>query len=234
MKVFIVHAHPESKSFNGALTRRAVEVLEAVGHEVRISDLYAMGFNPISGRHNFTSAKDPEVFCQNAEEAHASEVDGFAPDIKAEMEKVAWCDAMIFQFPMWWFSMPAMLKGWVDRVIAAGKMYSAANRWYDNGLFKGRRAMLSVTVGGPPSIYSPRGLNGDIETLLYPINHGILRFIGFDVLPPFIAYAPGFVGDDVRAHYLDAYAQKLRELETTAPIEYPLLSAYDETFQLKG
>ena len=52
MRVFIVHAHPEPKSFNGAMTRAASEALREAGHEIEVSDLYAMGFNPVSGRGN--------------------------------------------------------------------------------------------------------------------------------------------------------------------------------------
>jgi len=100
---------------------------------------------------------------------HATETDSFAPDIKAEMDKLFWCDQLIFQFPLWWFSMPAILKGWIDRVFAMGKIYGGG-KWYNNGVFAGRRAMLSVTTGGPPTIYSPSGLNGDLNEILFPIN----------------------------------------------------------------
>ncbi len=233
MKVFIVYAHPEPKSFNGALLGKAVEVLGAAGHEVVVSDLYAMGWNPVSGRANFAGQKDPDYFNQIVEEAHATSADGFAPDIKAEQEKLARCDALILQFPLWWFSMPAIMKGWVDRVIASSKLYNVG-RWYDDGAFKGKRAMISITTGGPPSIYSERGLNGHLDALLYPINHGILRFVGFDVLPPFVAYAAGFVDDATRKHYLEAYKDQLLAFEKTEPLSYPPLSAYDQSFQLEG
>lgn len=97
MKIFIVHAHAEPQSFNGALTRHAKEVLEGVGHEVKISDLYAMKFDPVSDRRNFTSQKDASFFRQQTEEMYATEVNGFALDILAEMEKLQWCDVVIFQ-----------------------------------------------------------------------------------------------------------------------------------------
>ena len=232
MRVFIVHAHPEPKSFNGALTREAVSALGAAGHEVVISDLWAMGFNPVSGRHNFLTVKDPEVFRQQAEEAHAAACNGFAAEVQAEQDKLFWCDALILQFPLWWFGLPAILKGWVDRVFAAGLTYGAG-RFYSNGVFKGKRAMLSLTTGGPPTMYSPRGLNGDVETLLFPINHGILHFVGFDVLPPFIAYAVARANSEQRATYLRTYEERLRNWHSTPPLVYPPLSHYDESLQLK-
>ena len=66
MRVLIVHAHHEPTSFNGALTRHAVEVLTAAGHETVVSDLYAMGFDPVSDRRNFTTVADPERLKQQA------------------------------------------------------------------------------------------------------------------------------------------------------------------------
>ena len=188
MKFLIVHAHAEPKSFNGALTRRAKEVLVAAGHEAIVSDLYAMQFNPVSDRRNFTNQKDPDYFKQQVEERHATEVDGFAVDIKAELEKLEECDVLIFQFPLWWFGLPAILKGWVDKVFAMGRIYSGG-KFYDNGVLKGKKAMLSVTIGGGETMYSQTGLNGDINQILFPINHGIFRFVGFDVLPPFIVWS---------------------------------------------
>jgi NAD(P)H dehydrogenase (quinone) len=77
-------------------------------------------------------------------------------------------------------------------------------------------------------------LNGDINCLLYPINHGILHFVGFDVLPPFIAYACARVGKERREQYLREYEARLRTWHITAPIPYHPLDDYDETNQLKA
>ena len=120
MRVFIVHAHPEPMSFSGAMTRTATAALADAGHEVVVSDLYAIGFNPVSGRHNFTTVSDPDYYRQQAEEAHAATHDGFAPELQREMDHLFWCDALVVQFPLWWFGLPAILKGWVDRVFASG------------------------------------------------------------------------------------------------------------------
>ena len=232
MNVFIVHAHHEPASFNGALTRTAVEALAGAGHQVVVSDLYAMGFDPVSDRRNFSTVKNPTYLKQQDEELFATENAGFAPDIAAEMEKLFACDALVFQFPIWWFGLPAILKGWVDRVLAMGLTYGGG-RWYDQGVFRGKRAMLSVTVGGPASMYTAHGLNGDIEAILFPINHGILRFTGFDVLPPFLVHAPARLSDAERAAELDRYRQTVLGLWDAAPIAYPSLADYDERFVLR-
>jgi NAD(P)H dehydrogenase (quinone) len=184
MRIFIVHAHPEPKSFNGAMTAAAKAALLAAGHEVIVSDLYAMKFDPVSGRHNFTTLYDPDYYKQQQEEAHAAAHDGFAPEIQAEMDKLFWCDAVILQFPLWWFGLPAILKGWVDRVFASGGRIYGGGKWYDRGVFAGKRAMCSITIGGPSPIYSEQGLNGPISTILFPVNHGILSFTGFSVVEP--------------------------------------------------
>ncbi len=232
MKVFIVHAHPEPKSFNAALTRLAVETFEGGGHQVVVSDLYAMGWNPASGPHNFTNRKDPEVFKQQVEEAHAVETNGFSPDVQAEIDKLFWCDALIFQFPMWWFSMPAILKGWVDRVFVSKRVYGGG-KWYDNGTMRGKRAMISTTTGGGATMFSETGLAGDIHMLLAPVNQGIFRFVGFDVLPSFIAWGPARASAEDRAFFLVAYRERLLAWETTAPLVYPPLSEYDSSLQRK-
>src|SRR5258708_7662652 len=169
MRVFIVHAHHEPTSFNAAMTATATAALAETGHEVVVSDLYAMGFDPVSDRRNFVTVKDAAYLRQQAEESHAHQHDGFAPEIAAEIEKLFWCDALIFQFPLWWFGLPAILKGWVDRVFALGPVYGGGRR-YENGMLAGRRAMCALTTGGPPESYGPAGRNGDIDMLLYPVN----------------------------------------------------------------
>lgn len=232
MKYFIVYAHPEPKSFNGAMLNLAKEVLPAQGHEIIVSDLYSRQFNPVSGRHNFLNVKEPHYYKQQVEEIFASETDSFASDVKAEMAKLDWCDVLVFQFPLWWFGLPAILKGWVDRVFAMGRIYGGG-KWYDQGVFHGKKAMLVLTTGGGESMYTPLGLNGSIHQILFPINHGILYFVGFDVLPPFIAYGVSRVSMERRKAYLEEYKQRLLSVNETPKLVFPTLADYDETFQLK-
>ena len=111
MNILIVFAHPEPKSFNGALFDAAVRTLEAAGHVVGVSDLYRMGLNPGTGRDNFLTTKDPDYLKLQIEETYTSEHGSFAPEIDAEIQKIEACDLMIIQFPLWWFGLPAILKG---------------------------------------------------------------------------------------------------------------------------
>jgi NAD(P)H dehydrogenase (quinone) len=234
MRIFIVHAHPEPKSFNGAMTQAASEALRDAGHDVVISDLYAMNFNPVSDRGNFLTVENPDYYKQQAEEAYAAAHNGFAPDIQREMDKLFWCDALVFQFPLWWFGLPAILKGWVDRVFASGGRIYGGGKWYDRGVFAGKRAMCSVTIGGPPSIYSEHGLNGPIQSILFPINHGMFYFTGFTVIEPFLVHAPARIGDEARAAYLASYRERVLNLATAPTITYPKLDDYDERLVLKS
>lgn len=217
MKVLIVFAHPESKSFNGAMFQTAISTLEAAGHDVQHSDLYAMTFNPVSDRHNFTSVKDSQYFKQQIEELYATETDGFATEIETEMQKLEWCDLMIWQFPLWWFSVPAILKGWVDRVFAMGRVYGGEHI-YETGRFCGKKAMLSLTAGGPKEAYLEGGFNGDISTILRPIQRGMLQFTGFDVLAPHIVYAPVRQMDAVRQNILDDFSRRLQAITSESAI----------------
>ena len=79
-KALVILAHPERRSFNGAMADAAVETLRELGYDVAFSDLYRMGFDPVSDRRNFAGVKNPDYFKQQVEEDHATESGGFAPD----------------------------------------------------------------------------------------------------------------------------------------------------------
>ena len=234
MRVFIVHAHHEPQSFNGAMTREADAALRSAGHEVVISDLYAMNFDPVSDRRNFVTVKDPARLRQQAEEAYAAEHEGFAPDIQAEMVKLFLCDALILQFPLWWFGLPGILKGWVDRVFASGGRIYGGGKWYDRGVFAGKRAICSLTTGGTAAMYTREGLSGPIDWILYPVNHGILYFTGFTVIEPFLVHGPARISQEERLAHLLRYRERVLGLATAPTIAYPKLADYDERYVLKA
>jgi NAD(P)H dehydrogenase (quinone) len=218
MKILILLAHPEPKSMNGSLFTTAIETLKTAGHEVRTSDLYAMRFNPVSDQNNFTRLQDPTFYKQQLEELHATKTDSFATFIDSEQQKVEWCDLMIWQFPLWWFSVPGILKGWVDRVFAMGRFYGQG-RIYEQGVFKGKLALLSLTTGGTAHDYEKEGLQGDIHNMLKPIHRGIFRFTGFSVLQPFVVYGPARLSADQRKEELDRWKNRLLEVFSETPVE---------------
>jgi len=219
MQVLIVYAHPEPQSFNGALQNAAIEVLSAEGHEVEVSDLYAEGFNPVAGPGDVSSPADSAVFNLGLEQMRASQTGAFAADVQSELDKVLAADFLILQFPMWWFSMPAILKGWIDRVFAFGSVYDFGRTW-DNGVFSGRRAMLSLTASAPAAAFMPDGRNGDMERVLWPIHAGILALCGYSVLPPFIAHGIPFIGEEAMQAEVDRYKGYLRGIESIEPMYF--------------
>ena len=227
MKILLVFAHPEPRSLNGALRDVAIQELRAQGHEVRVSDLYAERWKSEVARADFPLLAPDARLIPVAASKNAFEANALTEDVRAEIEKLLWADVLILQFPLWWFTMPAILKGWVDRVFAYGFAYGVGEhsdqRWgdrYGEGSLAGKRAMLIVTAGGWEEHYSTRGVNGSIDDLLFPINHGILYYPGYDVLPPFVIYRV----DRLDEAGFEPVAARLRErmqtLATTAPIPY--------------
>ena len=95
----------------------------------------------VSDRHNYVTIRNADYLRQQQEELYAAEHAGFSPDLQREIDKLMWCDALILQFPLWWFGLPAILKGWVDRVFAMGVIYGSG-RFYDRGVLRGRRDQL--------------------------------------------------------------------------------------------
>lgn len=194
------------------MTQMARDAMTSLGHRVIVSDLYAMGFDPVSDRRNFTTTANPERLKQQDEEALASRTNGYVRELQAEMDKLAWCDLLIFQFPMWWLGPPAILKGWIDRVFAVGRSYGGG-RWFDTGLHRGKQALCSLTVGGPKAMYEPGGHYAPVEQILYPLHHGLLGFTGFTVLEPFVVYGPNRMNEAERKEQLARYQARLASLD---------------------
>jgi NAD(P)H dehydrogenase (quinone) len=227
MNVLLVFAHPEPRSLNGALRDVAVAELEAQGHEVRVSDLYAMGWKAAVDRADFPQLAADARLNVAAASGGAFAAHALTDDVKAEQAKLLWADAVILQFPLWWFTMPAILKGWVDRVYSYGFAYGVGEhsdkRWgdrYGEGVLAGKRAMLIVTTGGWEEHYSARGINGPIDDLLFPINHGILFYPGFDVLPPLVAHRVDRLDEAGFTAIAERLRERMRTLWTTSPIPY--------------
>ena len=212
-KVLIVSAHPEQASFCMSLKNTAIEYLLANNCEVKESDLYALGFNPVGDKSDFKSVSNPDFFKYQTEQLNASQHDLFVDDLKLEMDKLEWCDILIFNFPLWWFGLPAILKGWVDRVFAMGMVYGAGKGVYDSGVFGQKTAFVLMTTGGPEQSYTEDGRNGNIDTILFPIHHGMFYFTGMTVLAPFISLGPARMTDAERHNELERLREYLKTLD---------------------
>ncbi|MEU6106335.1 NAD(P)H-dependent oxidoreductase [Streptomyces flaveolus] len=233
MKTLIVHAHPEPRSLNGSLKDLAVSTLESAGHEVRVSDLYAMNWKAVVDAEDYgPHASDPLRVARDS--GRAFDAGALTPDVRAEQEKLLWADTVILQFPLWWYTMPAILKGWVDRVFTSHFAYGVGEHSdtkygerFGEGTLAGRKALLSVTVGGPEAHYAARGINGPIDDLLFPIQHGILYYPGIEALPPFVLYGTDRMTGEDYQDAAKAWEQRLLTLESTDPIAFRRQNAGD-------
>lgn len=188
------------------------------------SDLYAMGWKAVFDDRDFPKRQNQDRLSFIEESGHAYAQGCQTADVEAEQRKILKADAVILLFPLWWYSMPAIMKGWVDRVWAFGLAYGyrgAGNTYrYGEGGFAGKRALLAVCVGGPERDYSPRGINGPLEQLLFPITHGTLFFPGMQVLPTFAVYEAGRVNACGMAVAAAAWRARLEGLFEDEPIAF--------------
>lgn len=105
-----------------------------------MSSLYEMNFSPDGSSKDFLELKNSEFFKYQLEQVHVSENNLFTEDLQREMENFEWCDTLIFSFPLWWCGLPAILKGWLDRVFEIGKVYGNGKAVYDNGFYAEKAA----------------------------------------------------------------------------------------------
>lgn len=227
MKVLIVHAHPEPQSFTAALRDQAVATLEGQGHEVKVSDLYAMQWNPVASAADFSSRENPDYLVYALEQRVGLKKQSIAADIQGELDTLLWADLLILNFPIFWFSAPAMLKGWIDRVLVSGVCYGG-KRFYDQGGLAGKRALVTVTLGGREHMFGEGAVHGPLEDMLRPILRGTLAYVGYDVLAPFVAWHVPYISTDARQDFLVGYDQRLQGLADEQPLVFPKLAQFDE------
>lgn len=223
--VLIVYAHPEPTSLTRQLVEVTAETLARQGHEVVRSDLYGMRWKAVFDAHDFPSRANPERLSFIMESGHAYATGQQTADVVAEQAKLKRADAVILLFPLWWYSMPAILKGWIERVYAFGFAYGykdGTNQYrFGDGILKGKRALVAVLTGGPEVDYGPRGINGPIDQLLFPLTHGALFYPGMDVLPIHAVYGAAHITtaaevDTVKA----AWRARVERLFDDAPIPF--------------
>lgn len=205
MKTLLVFAHPlKEGAFNHALKEIAQETFK----HLKISDLYAMHFKAGADWDDFQGEGYPLQYTLAQKEAFSQ--GRFAADIQQEQEKLLWCDLLLLQFPFWWFSAPALLKGWLDRVLAKGFAYDKG-KWFEQGLMRGKKAKLVLTTQSGSDSYSSEGVHGPIDPFLMPLHH-TLKLVGFSLEKPFIAYGVDGGSLELRKSALDHYQKELFQL----------------------
>ena len=135
MRALVVYCHPDPASFTAAVRDTVLVQLQAAGAEIRLHDLYAAGFAPVLSRTEWRGYLD----------SPANRV-----PVAGETDDLAWCDTLIFVYPTWWYGLPAMLKGWLDRVLLpdiAFLMPSAEGETIRPGLTHVTRLGVFTTCG---------------------------------------------------------------------------------------
>lgn len=200
VNVLFVTAHPESKSFNFALRNHAIDVLESEGVHVQCSDLCQNEFFPVPGKNDFGSWP-PDEPLQLAKAQNASDsFGGFSLDIVEEQKKLLWADVVLLQFPIWWGTYPAILKGWIERVFTYGFAYGREKNLLSKAV------MLSVTTGGAAD---------EAEEISYrervaKMTDDVFGFMRWTILEPLITHGPSSIGNDERLRLLADFETHLR------------------------
>ncbi|QBY01571.1 flavodoxin family protein [Rhodophyticola sp. CCM32] len=135
MRVLVVYTHPHPDSFTAAIRDVVVDGLRAAGTELRVSDLYRRGFTPVLTGAELEAYPDPARNTQA---------------VQQDIDDLQWCDTMIFIYPTWWHGLPAMLKGWLDRVMVPGvafRMPDGADANIRPGLTNITRLAVFTTCG---------------------------------------------------------------------------------------
>jgi NAD(P)H dehydrogenase (quinone) len=160
MKHLVVYAHPHPESFNHAILETTVSALEKNGHEVEVRDLYALDFQPVLKPSDLKAIKTGKT----------------PSDIKIEQEFVAQTDAITLIYPIWWTGLPAILKGYIDRVFSYGFAYSYGEKGI-NQLLTGKKGFIINTHGTPKGIYDEMGMTAGIKITS---DMGIFDFTGIE------------------------------------------------------
>lgn len=215
-KILIVLAHPYETSFNHQLSVAAIEQFNNKKYSIEILDLFK---DRILFDYNVENNFKKNVFefennyKNNQKKAH--ETQSYSDFIKLDQDRLLEADIVIYQFPLWWFSMPSVMRNWIEKTYSYGFAYNGREgKWFQNGVFNGKKAMLSITTSGPATSYTNSGVNGDINKILWPIQNGILNFLGYEVLEPNICWGTDTENFKERDNYIKEYINILDNIDS--------------------
>lgn len=193
MKHLILYAHPNPKSFSAAILDTTVKSLECKGHQVTVRDLYKMNFDPI------LKGADFEAFQASQKPA----------DIEKEHSYITEADVVVMIYPIWWTGIPAMLKGYIDRVFSYGFAYKYNDQGLPVGLLAGKKGFIINTQGTPAEYYDSTGMT---DALKKTSDAGILGFCGVESVGHIFFGAVPAVDDATRKGMLETLKRKLESL----------------------
>lgn len=204
MNVLIVFAHPEPKSFNGQMLATAREHLEGLGHHVQVSDLFQQRFESHALARDFSNYPSDFFDLQTAQQ-QAQMAGAMPDDVKKEQERLRWADFIIFQFPLWWYNVPAPLKGYFDRVFSVGFAYGGISA------LAGKRVLISTSTGTPEMAWTPER-KGTMDQVLFPIVHGTFALLGVKVEKAFVVYGAKRLNAPEKGRVFRQFKSRLSEI----------------------
>jgi len=205
MKAHLVFAHPNVQSYNGRLRNTAIQTLESLGWSVSVSDLYQMKFKAAADEADFTALYHTDFFDLQAEQQAATLHQTFSADIQREQQLLGEADLIIFQFPLWWYSMPALLKGYIDRIFSYGWAYGGTQA------LAGKKILVSMTTGAPEMAWT-EDKRGTIPDIFKHLLVGTFGLVGLEPLTPFIVYGAKRQSEQDKKSTLDNYKKRLAEI----------------------
>lgn len=202
MKIHLVVAHSEPRSFNLALHQTAVSYFADKGVETLESDLYRLKFESAASVDDTPEYESGELFQLGKAQQWAIENSGFTASINLEQQKLLDADVVILQFPLWWASYPAILKGWIDRVLSSGFAYGS------EPLLKPRKVLYSITTGGAKNEEEHQYYQQKVEQLY----DDVFGYMGWECLPAFFAHGVEYESFEKRQQILKDYTVHLKSV----------------------
>ncbi|MGD8789839.1 MAG: NAD(P)H-dependent oxidoreductase [Burkholderiales bacterium] len=182
MGVLVVYAHPNPQSFNHAILDHFTKGLTEAGHTTDVVDLYGIDFDPCVRLADLAQFTDGEM----------------PSDVVEQQQKVTNADGIAMIHPIWGWSFPAILKGWMDRVFSYGFAYEAGERGV-RGLLEDRKTTVMSTAGGPEEFYETAGY---MDAFITTCN-GIFNVSGIHSVEYPCFYGVRAAGDEGRKKYLE-------------------------------
>jgi len=204
--VLIVHAHPEPGSFSSSQATVAAKALLGAGCTVDTLDLHDDRWQPVLARAEFPATDGP--FKPQAEQMRAAADGTLDPLVREHLDRLLGADLLVLSFPLWWFSVPAILKGWIDRVFVMGAVFGGEHGLFGEAALTGRDAVLLVTTGGPREAFEEGGAFGPMDDFLFHLRRGVLEFVGYRPLDPVVTYGPARMDEPAREAALAAVHEK--------------------------
>lgn len=191
MKSLVVYAHPNPESYNHAVLQVVEDELKKAGNVVIIRDLYAENFDPFLKGEDFKSLMVGKVL----------------PDVEKEQAYIRDADLIVLIFPVWWFSVPAILKGYIDRVFSYGFAYRITDE-KPEGLLTDKKVLIFSTTGGDEATYDRCGYR---DALTKTQDAGIFRFCGMEVLDHKFLFGVPSVSHERRIEMLEEVRRTVRK-----------------------